>query len=49
LLKPGKQLNGGPGGLVFDPVQMRMMVEQGRADAANFVATLDPSSITWLV
>jgi hypothetical protein len=42
-------LGGGPGGLVFDPVEMKNMVDIGKNTAEDFVAKLDPEYVTWLV
>ena len=49
LMRPEEPLGGGPGGLVFDPAEMRSMVETGQGAAQEFVAKLDPREVTWLV
>jgi predicted acylesterase/phospholipase RssA len=49
LIRPEQPLGGGPGGLVFDPVEMRSMVETGQGAAQAFVAKLDANDVTWLV
>lgn len=46
-IRPGKTLNGGPGGLNFDPVVMKDMVNQGSQIANDFIASLKPADITW--
>ena len=38
LLRPDAPLGGGPGGLVFDPVEMKGMIEKGRRVVDKFVA-----------
>jgi len=45
--QPTAPLGGGPGGLTFDPVEMRGMVEKGVAAANEFIATVNPADITW--
>ncbi len=47
FIQPSKPLNGGPGGLTFDPAAMKDMVVQGTQVADNFVASLKPGDITW--
>ena len=49
LIRPEAPLGGGPGGLVFDPAEMKTMVETGQGAAQEFVAKLDPTDVTWLV
>jgi len=49
ILRPETSLGGGPGGLVFDPEEMKRMVQTGRGAAQQFVAQLTPQDITWLV
>jgi predicted acylesterase/phospholipase RssA len=49
IIRPGVPLGGGPGGLVFDPVEMKNMVDIGKNTAEDFVAKLDPEDVTWLV
>jgi hypothetical protein len=49
LIRPEQPLGGGPGGLVFDPLEMRSMVETGQGAAQAFVAKLDANDVTWLV
>jgi len=45
--QPTAPLGGGPGGLTFDPVEMRGMVEKGVAAANEFIATVNPEDVTW--
>jgi len=45
--QPTAPLGGGPGGLTFDPVEMRGMVEKGVVAANEFIATVNPADITW--
>lgn len=45
--QPTAPLGGGPGGLTFDPVEMRGMVEKGVAAANEFIANVNPTDITW--
>lgn len=48
MMRPEAPLGGGPGGLVFDPNEMRSMVETGQGAAQEFVAKLDPTQVTWI-
>jgi predicted acylesterase/phospholipase RssA len=45
--QPTAPLGGGPGGLTFDPVEMRGMLDKGVAAANEFIATVNPADITW--
>ncbi|MEO6550040.1 MAG: patatin-like phospholipase family protein [Ferruginibacter sp.] len=45
--RPEASLGGGPGGLTFDPAEMKGMVQKGQQSANNFIASLNPSDITW--
>ena len=49
IMRPGMPLGGGPGGLVFNPSEMRNMLETGQNIAQEFVAKLDAKDVTWLV
>ena len=49
LMRPESSLGGGPGGLVFDPTEMKAMVDTGKGAAQDFIAKLDPGDVTWLV
>ncbi len=49
IIRPDAPLGGGPGGLIFDPAEMKGMVAKGKTAAQDFVATLAPEDITWLV
>jgi predicted acylesterase/phospholipase RssA len=49
IIRPEAPLGGGPGGLVFDPVEMQNMLSVGQGAAQNFVAKLDPQEVTWVV
>ena len=45
--RPDSPLGGGPGGLTFDPQEMKEMVLKGETSANNFIASLNPGDITW--
>ncbi|MBL0359422.1 MAG: patatin-like phospholipase family protein [Chitinophagaceae bacterium] len=45
--RPKAALNGGPGGLSFDPVAMKDMILKGEAIANDFIAALEPGDISW--
>ncbi len=45
--RPTAPLNGGPGGLSFDPAAMKDMMNKGNAVANDFIASLDVGDITW--
>lgn len=45
--RPAAALNGGPGGLSFDPAAMKDMIAKGQAVASDFIAGLEPGEITW--
>ncbi len=47
FFRPAAPLNGGPGGLSFDPAIMKDMIKQGKNVAGNFIASLNPADITW--
>lgn len=49
MIRPDTPLGGGPGGLIFDPTEMRGMLEKGRRAVDRFVARLTPSDKTWVV
>ena len=49
IIRPETPLGGGPGGLVFNPAEMRSMVDTGQNVAQEFVAKLDDDDVTWLV
>jgi len=46
-IRPDQPLGGGPGGLVFDPAEMKNMLAKGESMAGNFIASLSPGDITW--
>ncbi len=46
-LRPEAPLGGGPGGLTFDPAEMKGMVKKGEITCNNFIAALQPADITW--
>ena len=48
LMRPEASLGGGPGGLVFDPTEMKAMVNIGKDAAQDFIARLDPGDVTWI-
>ncbi len=41
-IRPETPLGGGPGGLTFDPNEMKEMLAKGRQVLNQYVATLDP-------
>ena len=47
LSEPNAPLGGGPGGLTFDPAEMKGMVKKGESSANDFIAALNPADITW--
>jgi hypothetical protein len=49
IIRPDAPLGGGPGGLVFNPAEMKQMVATGKGAAQDFVAKLDQGDVTWLV
>ncbi len=46
-IRPAEFLGGGPGGLVFDPAEMKQMLATGENITDHFIASLDPKNITW--
>lgn len=46
-IRPNKPLGGGPGGLTFDPNEMKGMVAKGSMAFNDFAANLPPGDITW--
>lgn len=46
-IRPAASLGGGPGGLIFDPEEMKGMLAKGEQAADNFIASLDPEDISW--
>jgi hypothetical protein len=49
MIRPDAPLGGGPGGLVFDPAEMKTMVNTGKGAAQEFIAKLNPQDVTWIV
>lgn len=45
--RPPSPLGGGPGGLTFDPVEMKQMLATGQQAGSDFIASLNPGDITW--
>lgn len=45
--RPSAPLGGGPGGLTFDPIEMKGMVAKGVSSANDFIAALNPADNTW--
>jgi NTE family protein len=45
--RPTAPLGGGPGGLTFDPTEMKTMVKKGETSAQDFIAALNPADVTW--
>ncbi|HVG15611.1 MAG TPA: patatin-like phospholipase family protein [Chitinophagaceae bacterium] len=48
IIRPEEPLGGGPGGLVFNPAEMKNMVNTGKGAAQDFVAKLNQDDVTWL-
>jgi predicted patatin/cPLA2 family phospholipase len=46
-IRPDQFLGGGPGGLTFDPAEMKQMLAKGANASDNFIASLNPKDITW--
>ncbi|HSI75242.1 MAG TPA: patatin-like phospholipase family protein [Lunatimonas sp.] len=44
-IRPDSPLGGGPGGLVFDPTEMKNMMSKGEIAASTFIAGLTPEDI----
>ena len=47
VIRPDLPLGGGPGGLVFDPTEMKIMMSKGEVAASTFIAGLKPEDISW--
>lgn len=47
-IRPHDALGGGPGGLTFDPHEMKEMVAKGHNIFDDFAAKLPPEDITWV-
>ncbi|MCF3110185.1 patatin-like phospholipase family protein [Niabella sp. CC-SYL272] len=47
IIQPDTVLDGGPGGLVFDPAKMQQMVQLGKTALQNYVARLKPGETDW--
>lgn len=45
--RPNENLGGGPGGLTFNPAEMKGMLAKGRTVTDTLVAALNPGDITW--
>lgn len=45
--RPAVPLGGGPGGLNFDPAEMKSMMAAGEQNSNDFIAALPPADITW--
>ncbi len=46
-IRPKQFLGGGPGGLKFDPTEMKKMLAMGQSVFSDFAANLPPGDITW--
>lgn len=46
-IRPREPLGGGPGGLTFDPKEMKEMVAKGQSVFSDFASNLPPGDITW--
>ena len=47
LIRPELPLGGGPGGLVFEPVEMREMMDTGKMALQSYVANLMSGFVDW--
>jgi NTE family protein len=47
-IRPSSPLGGGPGGLSFDPTEMKGMIAKGKLGANEFIASLSPGDVTWV-
>lgn len=47
VIQPDKPLGGGPGGLDFNPIEMREMMTSGSLALQAYVATLPPGDVVW--
>ncbi len=47
VIQPDKPLGGGPGGLDFNPIEMREMMTSGSLALQAYVATLHPGDVAW--
>lgn len=47
-IRPKEFLGGGPGGLTFNPTEMKGMVAKGQAVFKDFAANLPPGDISWV-
>jgi NTE family protein len=47
VIRPDTPLGGGPGGLDFDPAEMKKMMSKGELAANTFIAGLQPEDINW--
>ena len=47
-IRPQEFLGGGPGGLTFDPTEMKGMLAKGQSVFSDFAANLTPGDITWV-
>lgn len=47
IIQPDQSLGGGPGGLEFDPSEMKQMLATGQATAAAYAAGLKPGEVDW--
>ncbi|MCH5596417.1 hypothetical protein [Niabella ginsengisoli] len=48
LIQPENNLGGGPGGLVFDPAEMKNMLLQGQLALQSYVAGINTGDVDWL-
>lgn len=48
IIRPQTPLGGGPGGLVFNPAEMKVMLQRGQQAAEAFANNLPPGDKTWL-
>lgn len=47
IIQPDESLGGGPGGLDFNPIEMREMLANGRMALQSYVATLHQGDVDW--
>lgn len=47
LIQPEGNLGGGPGGLIFDPTEMKGMIAKGQLALQSYVASLHSGDVDW--
>lgn len=49
IIRPNKTLDGGMGGLIFNPTDMKDMMAFGESSSNVYIASLNPSQVDWIV